>query len=63
MKQETKWFEVQENESISECMSKMTAQGFQVVGRREEPLFQEVNGHPVPVRQIIQLKGIKEAKK
>ena len=44
-------------------MSKMTAQGFQVVGRREEPLFQEVNGQPVPVRQIIQLKGIKEGKK
>ncbi|MEI4770328.1 NETI motif-containing protein [Psychrobacillus sp. FJAT-51614] len=63
MKQETKWFEVQENESISECMDKMTSQGFQVVGRKEVPLFEEVNGQPVPVRQMIQLKGIKEVKK
>lgn len=63
MKQETQWFEVQENESIAACMEKMAEQGFQVVGRREEPLFAEVDGKPVPIRQIIQLKGIKDKEK
>jgi len=60
MKKETKWFEVGENESISECMERMAEDGFQIAGRREEPLFAEVEGQPVPVRQLIMLKGIKE---
>ncbi|WP_419959817.1 NETI motif-containing protein [Psychrobacillus sp. BM2] len=60
MKKETKWFEVGENESITECIERMTKDGFQIAGRREEPLFKEVNGQPVPVRQLIKLKGIKE---
>ena len=60
MKQETKWFEVQEDESISACMDRMKQLGFQVVGRKEEPIFEEVNGEPVPVKQLIKLKGIKE---
>ncbi|MEK3976604.1 NETI motif-containing protein [Psychrobacillus sp. FSL K6-1267] len=60
MRQETKWFEVEENESISACMEKMAKQGFQVVGRREEPLFAEIDGVPTPIRQMIQLKGIKD---
>lgn len=61
MKKETKWFEVGENESISECMERMTEDGFQIAGRREEPLFAEVEGQPVPIRQLIMLKGIKES--
>lgn len=60
MKKEAKWFEVGENESITECIERMTKDGFQIAGRREEPLFKEVNGQPVPVRQLIKLKGIKE---
>ena len=60
MKKETKWFEVQENESITECIERMSEDGFQVAGRREEPLFAEIDGKPVPVRQLIMLKGIKE---
>ncbi|WP_391204221.1 NETI motif-containing protein [Psychrobacillus sp. L4] len=60
MKKETVWFEVEENETITDCMERMGKQGFQVVGRKEEPLFAEVDGQPVPIRQIIMLKGIKE---
>ncbi|MFF2755034.1 NETI motif-containing protein [Psychrobacillus sp. NPDC058041] len=63
MKKETVWFEVEENETIAECMKRMDSQGFQVVGRKEEPLFAEVNGQPVPIKQIIMLKGIKENNK
>lgn len=60
MKKETKWFEVEENESIAACIERMEQQGFQIAGRKEEPIFAEVNGQPVPVKQIIMLKGIKE---
>lgn len=61
MKKETKWFEVEENETISECIDRMTEDGYQIAGRREEPIFAEVEGGPpVPVRQLIMLKGIKE---
>lgn len=62
MKKETKWFEVAENESITECIERMIKDGFQIAGRREEPLFEEIDGQPVPVRQLIMLKGIKELK-
>lgn len=60
MKKETKWFEVEEKESITACIERMEQQGFQVAGRKEEPIFAEVNGQPVPVKQLIMLKGIKE---
>lgn len=60
MKKETKWFEVEENESIAACIERMEQEGFQIAGRKEEPLFEEVDGLPVPVRQLIMLKGVKE---
>ncbi len=60
MKKETVWFEVEEHETIAACMERMDKEGFQIAGRREEPLFAEVDGQPVPIRQIIMLKGIKE---
>lgn len=61
MSKETKWFEVADKESITECMERMTKEGFQIAGRREEPLFEEIDGQPVPIKQIIMLKGIKES--
>ena len=61
MSKETKWFEVGDNESITECIERMTKDGFQITGRREEPLFEEIDGQPVPIKQIIMLKGIKES--
>lgn len=36
----------------------MKAEGYLPAGRREEPLFEERDGEYVPIRQIIQLKGI-----
>jgi len=59
MGKKTSWFEVGEHESIDECLQRMTKEGYQPAGRKEEPLFEEVDGVPVPVRQIIKFKGIK----
>ena len=59
MGKKTIWFEVGEHESIEECLKRMADEGYMPAGRKEEPLFEEVNGVPVPVRQIIKFKGIK----
>lgn len=35
-------FEVQENESIDECLNRMKQQGYIPVRRTEKPIFQEI---------------------
>lgn len=59
MSKNTIWFEVEEHESITECLERMKVQGYVAVGRKEEPLFEEINGQPVPIRQIVKFKGSK----
>ena len=59
MSKNTTWFEVEEHESISDCLERMKAEGYIAVGRKEEPLFEEINGQPVPIRQIVKFKGSK----
>lgn len=54
----TVWFEVEENEQVADCLERMEKEGYAIAGRREEPLFQEIDGEIVPVRQIIKFKGI-----
>ena len=48
------WYEVQENESIEDCLARMQKDGFMVIGRKEEPLFHIVDGEPAYLRQKIQ---------
>ncbi len=57
MKKKTVWFEVEENETIDDWLKRMQTEGYMPTGRREEPVFQEVNGEILPIRQIIQFKG------
>lgn len=52
------WFEVQENETIDQCLERMKKEGYMPMGRREEPVFHIVNGEPVVLHQKIQFKGI-----
>ncbi|MFC4711225.1 NETI motif-containing protein [Planococcus dechangensis] len=59
MNKKTLWFEVKEHESMEDCLKRMKQAGYMAVGRKEEPLFEEINGEPVPVRQIIKFKGNK----
>jgi len=59
MNKKTLWFEVEEHESMEDCLNRMKQAGYMAVGRKEEPLFEEINGEPVPVRQIIKFKGNK----
>ena len=56
-KKKTTWFEVLENESIEECLERMKVEGYTVVGKKEEPLFDEIDGEIVPIRQLIRFKG------
>ncbi len=59
MSKSTVWFEVEEHESISQCLERMAAEGYAVTGRKEQPLFQEIDGQPIPIRQIVKFKGDK----
>ncbi|MGM0899068.1 MAG: NETI motif-containing protein [Bacillota bacterium] len=59
MSKKTIWFEVEEHETMEDCLDRMKQEGYMAVGRKEEPLFEEINGEPVPVRQIIKFKGNK----
>ena len=59
MKKKAVWFEVGETETISDCLKRMEDAGYAAVGRKEEPLFEEVDGKPVPIRQIVKFKGNK----
>lgn len=52
------WFEVLENETIDDCLERMKKDGYQPYGRKEEPVFQLVDGKPVYLRQKIKFKGI-----
>lgn len=52
------WFEVEENETIDACLERMKREGYIPVGRKEEPLFQMIEGKPVPIRQMIKFKGM-----
>lgn len=52
------WYEVEENETIEQCLERMKKDGYMPFGRREEPVFEEVNGEPVYLRQKIQFKGV-----
>lgn len=53
----TVWFEVAEGETIEECLERMIMAGYTPAGRREEPLFGEVDGEMIPIRQLIKFKG------
>lgn len=54
----TVWFEVLEDEQVEDCLNRMVAEGYTVMGRKEEPLFSEVNGEIIPIRQVIKFKGV-----
>lgn len=41
-KPKKKMFELQENESIHECLDRMKLEGYHAVKRIEKPIFQEV---------------------
>ena len=52
------WYEVQENETIEQCLERMKEEGYMPFGRKEEPVFEMVDGEPSYLRQKIQFKGI-----
>lgn len=52
------WYEVQENETIEQCLERMNKDGYMPFGRKEEPVFHLVNGEPTYLRQKIMFKGI-----
>lgn len=58
-----KRFEVQENETIDQCLDRMKQEGYTPIRRAEEPIFREEtqNGEKVmePVGRIIVFQAVK----
>lgn len=52
------WYEVEENETIEQCLERMNKDGYMPFGRKEEPVFHIVDGEPTYLRQKIKFKGI-----
>lgn len=57
IRKKTMWFEVAENETIEGCLNRMKSDGYNVVGKKEEPIFSNIDGKIVPIRQLIKFKG------
>lgn len=53
----TVWFTVEEGETTEHCLIRMEKAGYKPTGRKEEPLFQEINGEMIPIKQVIKFKG------
>ena len=62
-KRNKKNFEVQENETISDCLARMEKEGYQPVRRLEKPIFkEEINKGTteyIPIAQKIIFQGVK----
>ena len=52
------WYEVEENETIEQCLERMNKDGYMPFGRKEEPVFHIVDGEPTYLRQKIKFKGV-----
>ena len=58
LKKKQIWFEVEENETIEQCLERMKKEGYMPIGRKEEPVFQLIDEKPTYLRQKIQFKGL-----
>lgn len=52
------WYEVEENETIEQCLERMNKDGYMPFGRKEEPVFHYINGEPTYLCQKIKFKGV-----
>ncbi len=50
----SEWITIKEDETVAEAYERLLAEGWQVIGRREEPVFIEENGEQKWLRQNIQ---------
>ncbi|MBS4209591.1 NETI motif-containing protein [Bacillus sp. FJAT-50079] len=59
-----KQFEVQEGETIQQCLERMSREGYRPVRRMEKPIFKEEKKkgetNYIPIAQKIVFQGVKE---
>lgn len=60
-----KEFEVMENETINDCLSRMEKEGYKVIKRTEKPIFKEEvhkgKTNYIPIGRKIIFQGIKDS--
>lgn len=50
----SEWVSVEKGETVAEAYDRLVAAGYEVIGRREEPVFIEENGEKKWLHQNIQ---------
>ncbi|WZY00627.1 NETI motif-containing protein [Bacillus sp. FSL W7-1360] len=62
MKSRKQTFEVEEHETVSDCLERMRQAGYKPVRRKEEPVFVKKKGEkdPVWLRQRVVFEGVRE---
>lgn len=58
LSKKTVWFEMEENESPEQCIERMAKMGYRPIMRKEEPIFQMVDGEVTYFRQKIRFKAV-----
>lgn len=58
-KKKTEWFEVQDDETLEQCLERMKREGYAPAGRKEEPIFEKVGDEYIPLKQRTLFKGIR----
>lgn len=61
MSKKKMWFDRLDDETLEECLERIQKLGYTVVARREQPLFEEVDGAYVPIKQQTQFQGLKNS--
>jgi hypothetical protein len=61
-KQSKKKFEVQDNESIDECLKRMEQEGYTPVRRMEVPVFEEIVENKEKIRKPLKQQIVFEGK-
>lgn len=61
-KPKKKRFEVQENETIGDCLDRIKAEGYMPVRRSEEPVFHEVKVNGEIKREVVKQRIVFEGK-
>jgi len=57
LSKKTAWFEMEEHETPEQCIERMRKMGYTPVLRKEEPIFQRINGEITYFRQKVMFKG------
>lgn len=58
LSKKTVWFEMEENETPEQCIERIEKLGYKPIMRKEEPVFQYIDGEVTYFRQKVKFKAV-----